>query len=356
MNIGMRVDASAQIGTGHMARCLAFAQALAAAGARVRFIVRNLGIDSASRLRAAGQEVVVLAPPSGRAIASLVPHASWAGVDASEDVEQTAEALADLELEWLVIDHYAFDAEWHAAAGRTLGCRVCAIDDLGDRDLAVDVLIDHNHATSHRDKYHGRLPESVPILGGPSYALLSPVYAGATRHAVREAVRTVGVFMGGADIGGYSCTALEALALAGFEGEVEVVSTRANPELEALQEAVGHWPGARLTLDLPDLSQFFARHDLQIGASGGATWERCCIGAPTLAVVVADNQRHVLDPLAKLDVLWPVTHYPPTAAAIARQLRPILDNPDLRRKLAAAGRKLVDGRGAARAAAHLLTA
>ena len=33
-----------------------------------------------------------------------------------------------------------------------------------------------------------------------------------------------------------------------------------------------------------------AEHDFAIGAAGGMTWERACVGIPTLAMAIVDNQ------------------------------------------------------------------
>ena len=357
MNVGIRVDASTTIGTGHVRRCLALADALRAHGHDVCFVLRDLGVAAAAWVQADGFATIVLPPvPAATRVQPLTGHAAWAGVDGLTDAAQTVEALAASPPQWLVIDHYSFDATWHRAAAAGLGCRIAAIDDLGDRPLDAAVVIDHNIANDHRAKYRGRVPESVPILGGPRFALLGRTYASAVRCPVEPRVRSVGVFMGGIDRGEYSAVALRALAAAGFAGDVELVSTSANPQLPALRELAGRGSRTRLSVDLPDLRAFFARHGLQIGAGGGATWERCCIGAPTLAAVVAANQRAALEPLAALGVLLLADEDPPTAASLARGLRLLLESHELRRQLAATSTELVDGRGAERVAAHLTTA
>jgi UDP-2,4-diacetamido-2,4,6-trideoxy-beta-L-altropyranose hydrolase len=353
VRIGIRVDAAATIGVGHLARCLALAHALRAYGADIAFVLRDLGFDAAARVRAEGFNSVVLPPPSAKPLPlSAVAHAAWAGVTAAQDAAETSQALAFAD--WVIIDHYAFDGAWHRGVRADLGCRIAAIDDLGDRHLAVDLVIDHNHAADHRAKYRGHVAEGTPLLGGPRYALLQPAFAEAPRCAVHAEVRSVGVFMGGADAAGYSLLALQALAAVGFDGEVEVVSTAANPNLAPLRAAVQSRNLTRLLLDQADLSRFFARHDLQVGASGVATWERCCVGAPTLAVIVADNQRLVLEPLAAMGVLLAVDQVPPGLAAMARGLQMLIDKHSMRQRLSQAGQALVDGRGASRVANYLV--
>lgn len=157
--------------------------------------------------------------------------------------------------------------------------------------------------------------------------------------------------MGGVDAGGHSATVLAALRDAGFSGQIEIVTTHANPHLATLTALVEADGSAKLSVNLADLTGFFARHDLQVGAGGGASWERCCIGAPTLLMVVADNQRAVAPALAERGIVALAD------SADKRTLVDVLEKliPDVerRRSLAQRGRQLVDGRGAARVAEEM---
>ena len=358
--IALRADASAAIGSGHVRRCLALAAALRARGAHCVLVARDLGLDLAALLAGSGVDWLRLPPPAPgfQPLPGSPGHAAWAGVTAAQDAAETAAALcAGAALQAIVVDHYAFDAGWHRAVREMLGStqpalRIAAIDDLADRDLAVDLLIDHNHADDHRAKYGARLAADVPLLGGPRHALLAPVYADAPRHQPAAQVHNVGISFGGVDADGHSLVALAALQAAGFAGEVEIVITSACPHREAIEAAAAARPGTRVLCDLPHLAGFYARHGLQIGAGGGATWERCCIGAPTLAVVVAHNQRAVLGPLADLGVL--AIAAAPTVDALLPPLRELLGHAELRQALSRQAQALVDGQGAARVAEQLL--
>jgi UDP-2,4-diacetamido-2,4,6-trideoxy-beta-L-altropyranose hydrolase len=343
--VAIRADASVAMGIGHVARCLALAQALRQWGATVVLVARPLGIDTALLARRAGVEHLGLAP--------LEPQTPEAVV--AQDAADTIAALAAWGAEAVVVDHYDLDARWSTAVRAALDVRLAALDDLGNRALDADLLIDQNLA-EHRVKYANCWPAHKPILGGPRFALLGPQYATAPRHTLQDPVRSIGIFMGGADAAGASLRALEACRLeARFGSPIEIATTTANPHLPALQAACRRWPGTTLQLDAPELSPFFARHGLQIGAGGGATWERCCIGAPTLLLIAADNQRASVPPLVERGAAASVEPLEDTRpAAIGRAVAALLADPARRARLATAARQLVDGLGAQRAALALL--
>lgn len=352
MRVAVRTDATVEIGIGHVKRCLALAQALRAMGAELLFVMRPGDVDAAAMVAAEGFDSCALSVPAGdfAPAADDLSHAGWARVAWDADATETVAALSAWPPDWLIVDHYAFDARWQDAVRAGLGCRLAAVDDLADRPHSVDLLIDHGYAADHRAKY-GAFAARVPrLLGGPHYALLGAVYADADRNPAAAPVRSVGVFMGGVDAFDFSATTIRALRDAlGFDGDIEVASTSANPHLAPLRTLAAA-QRVELLLDRPELSGFFARHELHVGAGGGATWERCCIGAPTLAIVTAANQRAVLKPLAELGVVEAFEPAADAAATLAVAIAHLIADDDRRQRLAASARRLVDGRGAARVA------
>lgn len=285
-------------------------------------------------------------------------HADWARVDAHRDALETSEILSAQRPDWVLVDHYAFDHRWHAQVRQQLSCRIAVIDDLGDRKLAADLLIDHNPHPDHATKYRHGIPAGTACCFGPNYALLGPDYEDAPRYEFHDVVRSIGIFLGGTDPRQFNLIALAACReIAMFRGPIEIATTSANPTLKALEEAVAHTEDVILSVDQRNLAQFFARHDLQIGAGGGATWERCCIGAPTVGLVCAENQLHsmpYLHDLEALDMVRPLGDWSGVRAAdVAQAVAGLIANPSRRRRLSDKSRTLVDGRGAFRVAARI---
>jgi spore coat polysaccharide biosynthesis predicted glycosyltransferase SpsG len=50
------------------------------------------------------------------------------------------------------------------------------------------------------------------------------------------------------------------------------------------------WP-SDVVVNVTNMAQRMADSDLAIGAVGSTSWERCCLGLPTLMVVLAKNQQ-----------------------------------------------------------------
>ena len=362
MRVAFRVDASATIGLGHLQRCLALAQALEVLGVSSVFVTRDMGMDSAALVGAAGFEAHVLRAPRNPAVDGPhdgPPHAAWAGIPQAQDAAEVVELLGHSGVSpptWVVVDHYALDAHWHGAVSDALGLRVAVIDDLADRLLRAELLIDPNFVEGdHHSKYRACIGAGCRVLGGPRYALLSPGYADAPRYLHRDVLGSIGIFLGGTDPGGLSeQVLLVCREQAAYCGPIELVTTSYNPRCARLRALVGRWPRTTLTLDLPDLTAFFARHDLQIGAGGGATWERCCIGSPSVLLVAAINQLAVVPALEKLGVVATIPVGEVQGGdGLGHALRSLIDDAARRRALGERARALVDGLGARRVALAL---
>ncbi len=353
MKIAFRVDASAAIGTGHLRRCLSLAQALRDLKAEICFLTRDLGLNSNAIVAEHGFVGRSLGAPDGICNSDPeIPHSAWAQVSQQQDISESIEALEDFTPDWIVIDTYAFDARWHEAMREAMRCRIAVIDDLADRALSADLLVDQNYAPDHRAKYADVLTKQTRILGGPRYAMLGPAYADAAAYEFKGQVQSIGVFMGGVDKDNHSAMVLDALDRIGFSGGVEIATTSANPNLDLLSDRVRVRANTSVSVDLPDLASFFTRHDLQIGAGGGASWERCRVGVPTLLVALASNQMAVAPLLAAAGVAAYVES--PCAERLGDEIAKLMADAPRRRTLSEKSRKMVDGLGAKRAALAML--
>jgi UDP-2,4-diacetamido-2,4,6-trideoxy-beta-L-altropyranose hydrolase len=359
MRVAIRVDASTAMGLGHVKRCLSLGKALRVLGATVCYVTRPLGLDTAARLGAEGMavlqlSVITMAPQEPQP--NDPPYVAWGGVDPALDAQETSAILLGFgtHWDWIVVDSYALDARWHRSVRDIIGARICVIDDLANRSLDCDLLVDHNFAADHRAKYATRASSATRILGGPQFALLDPAYERAAKHQIKTEVRDIGIFMGGTDPWNASSFAVRACrGFAGFKGGIEIATTAANPHLSELLTLCENDRRLSVTIDAPDLTGFFARNDLQIGAGGGAVWERCCIGAPTIAMVLADNHHASLGALAIAGAVRLASS--PNDTDLGADLMTLMSDASERARLSSRARDLVDGRGATRVGLAMLS-
>ncbi len=309
MRAAFRTDASIEIGIGHLMRCLTLAEELRARGVDCLFICREHAGHRNDLVRARGFNLVGLPAPdlqdvsaSGRETATA--YASWLGTRPDEDVAQTALALDGMRPDWLIVDHYALDDAWEKRARRWVE-RIMVIDDLADRRHDPDLLLDQNLGR-HAEDYAGLVRQGCSLLIGPGNALLRPEFAQlrdlSLARRQKPKLEHIMVSMGGVDsqnATGCVVRALEKTKLPAHCRTTIVMGGKA-PWLAAVsaQARQSSRPITVLT-DVENMAQLMADSDLAIGAAGSTSWERCCLGLPSLIVVLAENQRSIAAALAE---------------------------------------------------------
>ncbi|MGG7646088.1 UDP-2,4-diacetamido-2,4,6-trideoxy-beta-L-altropyranose hydrolase [Rhodovulum sp. YNF3179] len=348
--IAFRADASIEIGTGHMMRCLTLADTLAEAGADCHVLCRDLPGDLTSLVQERGHRCHLLPAPEAHADDGATPHSAWLGVTRAQDARDCQPILDDLRPDWLVVDHYALDAAWERAVHPAVG-QVLAIDDLADRPHECHLLLDQNLGRATED-YDGLVPAECARLIGPRYALLRPEFRARREESLARRkdgrLEHILVSLGGVDQDNATGQVLDALAGAPLPAEcwITVVLGPSAPWKEGIRELAARMPvPTELRVGVRDMAALMAEADLAIGAAGSSAWERCCLGLPTLLVVLAENQVPAADALVRAGAASQLTS---DQAALPLGLREVLEAPDLPTKLmqmskASAG--LVDGSG-----------
>lgn len=359
--IAVRVDASVQMGTGHVMRCLALAAQLRGEGATVTFISRRRPGDLCDFVRARGYAVHVLAdaPLESDTSARPLPHAAWLGVPQAQDAKQTAEVLKGLGgVDWLIVDHYALDAEWEGVQ-RAHAKHSLAIDDVADRAHDCDILLDQNLHENAEARYANRLPAAAVRLLGPRYALLRDEFA-AARRALRPrdgVVKRLLVSFGGVDAGNLTGRVLDILVKLDVRVATDVILGASSPHRDDVRRRYAGVEGVVLHEQVSDMARLMQEADLAIGASGGTTWERCALGLPSIVVPLADNQIPTLRALADAGAAFVVSDEVLPADRAARAMAPVLDYalraPGALRHQSRHALGVADGKGASRVARQM---
>ncbi len=360
MLIYIRSDASTKIGSGHVIRCLTLARHLKLQGAKVVFICREDPGNLIEMVQVQGFEVQCLPSIKGKTVSieseegqKQFRDACWE-IDAREVKEILQQkARAD----WLIVDHYIVDQRWENAM-KSMVRNIMVIDDLADRIHDCDLLLDQN-LHPHSERYRDLIPSSCISLLGPKYALLYPEYqtARAKLGSPKQFCERLVVFMGGGDPTNQTQKCLEAVHEAGIFGlKIDVVIGRSNPYREKLEHTIKKtFTSMILHVQVDNMVELLCKADLAIGAGGSNTWERCCLGVPSIMFATSFNQISIAKAAAEKGYgVYLGFSNSVTTLQIAKELKRLTHHSNQRIQMAKKAMCAVDGRGTERVVQHLL--
>jgi len=349
----VRVDSSEQIGSGHVMRCLTLANALSTLGGEVLFLCRDLQGNLIDLIAQQGYEVIRLSVPSAKSIDfTWCQHANWLEVDWELDARETRQILQQRGgCDWLIVDHYALGRSWETSLKGSYG-QLMVVDDLADRPHDCDLLLDQNLYANMQERYEGLVPKGCRQLLGPKYALLREEFSRARKRlpSPPDEVRRLLVFFGNADPGDETGKVLQVLSLPRYSHlTVDVVVGAMNPRRDRIRDLCAGHEHLKFHCQVNNLAELMVSADLAVAAGGATTWERCCLGLPSLVVSVALNQQE----LSRHGAESGLFHYLGGAEEVscedyAAALATFTSKAENLRGFSTRGKELVDGQGASR--------
>lgn len=300
MKFIIRADASRWIGSGHVMRCLVLADALKAAGHQVSFICRPQSGDLIDLIFQRGHQVIKL-PKLATIItpASNADYEAWLQVPWQQDA---AELLASVtQANWLVVDHYGINAQWELQVKQALNCKLLAIDDLV-RPHVAELILDQTLGRTH-DEYLKiqELKNSQPvILSGSIFSLLGQQFIrlrskALRRTAPKDKVKIL-VTMGGIDEPNATLSVLKAL-VPKVDAQFTVLLSKRAPHYSEVSEYCSKCINVNHIEFTDDMATLMLSHHIGIGAPGSTSWERACLGLPSIIIPLADNQIEICNKL-----------------------------------------------------------
>jgi len=313
MVVFFRVDASIEIGIGHVMRCLTLADTLRSNGAECHFVCREHRGHLMGQIAERGYQVHLLPVDPNFKTCSQVEsncsklpiYASWLGSDWNSDARQTSKCIGSRHVDWLIVDHYSLDARWEKEL-RGKCCKLMVIDDLANRHHDCDLLLDQTYGRL-TSSYTQLIPKKCKIFTGAKYALLRPEFAELREYSIhrrnKAGLKRLLISMGGIDKNNMTGKVLQVLQSCSLPQDcfIWVVMGESSPwldDVKALAEKMS-WT-VEVKVGVSNMAQIMADTDLAIGASGSTAWERCCLGVPTLMTVLADNQRTIAHALSEI--------------------------------------------------------
>jgi len=351
MKAVIRADASTRIGNGHVMRCLTLAKALRQIGVDTSFICRPLPGDLISYIQLQGVAVFELPALTQEQFGAcndpekVLPH--W-----QQDAEECLALLAGHETHWLIIDHYGLDASWHQTM-RPACHQILVMDDMANRPLDADALLDPNPGRQSAD-YDAYVPVEAPRYIGPAYAILKPDFAALRAQSLNRRLGAQGmhilVSLGGVDNQNITDSVLQSLesATLPLDTRITVVLGLHAPWRSSVARTVScmSYP-TQLITHTEHMAELMCDADLAIGAAGTTALERCCMGLPSIQLVLADNQATAAVALAQAGAALTIPLQPDLSQALHNALQHLLQ-PDNLSNMQQAAADMVDGQGCQR--------
>jgi UDP-2,4-diacetamido-2,4,6-trideoxy-beta-L-altropyranose hydrolase len=303
------VDASLEIGTGHVMRCLALANEAKQQGWESIFVLRDPDDEIVKLIASCDHRVkkLVSLADGEKIICNGTAHGDWLPVSQTQDANETVDVIHDLKPDWIIVDHYAIDKTWFLTVKKSI-VKILVIDDLGDRDLICDLLLNQNLGAS-AEKYDGKLPIDCRLLLGPTFALLRSEF-GEWRERSLEGrldrnIENILITMGGGDTENHTLQALKEITKSKYAKKCAftVIIGGSYPHTNTLYEFLdASQLKVSVFANVKNMAEIMSKTDLCIGAAGSTSWERCCMGQPTITFSIANNQREIAKQLSQKNV------------------------------------------------------
>jgi UDP-2,4-diacetamido-2,4,6-trideoxy-beta-L-altropyranose hydrolase len=268
----IRTDGSAEIGLGHLVRCISLAHMLKEHFA-IHFFAMKI-LDS---------------------FISEITQNEW---DVTV-IKKEADFLNKLsEDEIVVLDGYEFDTDYQKQI-KSKGCKLVCIDDFHNQYFYADLVINHAPGLV-KDDYEGE--SYTNYLLGPDYALLRPEFLEPREPEQRISAKRISkifICFGGSDYKNLTAKILSWLPSKDYLITV-VLGNAYTHEVElniVIKERQDLKIVVKKSLDAKDLRNELEQADLAIVPASGISVEALVVGVPSIIGYYSSNQNGIYDGL-----------------------------------------------------------
>jgi len=334
----IRADANNTIGTGHVMRCLALAQAWQDDGGKAIFLMAA-GCSSAfeERLRKEGIDCIIITEQS------IIPD---------DDASITADIAKKTHARWVVVDGYQFDAQYQKKLKTCNEFKVLFLDDYGHaKAYYADIILNQNVYAS--EKIYENREDYTKMLLGTQYVLLRRefrVRRGWVRQ-IPDRTRKILVTLGGADPDNITKKVLESLEKLYLEDlEIKVVvggNFQNNKEIFDLVKQT--WCKCEIVQNPINMAELMVWADIAISAGGSTCWEMAFLGLPNIINILSSDQELIATALSEKKISVKLMSSENNFKnSLIDAITGLLNSPKTYLELSKNGQNLIDGLGAER--------
>ncbi|MGL6030717.1 MAG: UDP-2,4-diacetamido-2,4,6-trideoxy-beta-L-altropyranose hydrolase [Kurthia gibsonii] len=277
----IRVDASQDIGSGHVMRCLTLAYQLQNCGHQVKFICREADGDLENYIREQGFEV------------RLLPYIKsniweWMKENYKQDVNETTQLLKNEMIDLLIVDHYSIDEKWEKVLSKYVK-KIMVIDDLANRRHHCDLLLDQNYYKNKEIRYQKYISNETIQCLGPNFMLVREEFYASYSTNQQP---TIFIFFGSVDQTNETLKVLKALGKLQKKRFFHIITVvgSINPKRYEIEAYCQSLSSCEFHCQVDNMAELMAKAHFSITSGGTITWERAMMGLMGIVITVADNQ------------------------------------------------------------------
>lgn len=348
MKIGIRADGGSQIGMGHIMRTLVLAKELA----------KTEEVFYICRIEEDISKVFHHIQPSSF---NIVKEASFShkyknGIEkvlrqgfnvklVSED--NLIQDLKNIKMDLLITDSYHVDEDYFNKT-KAMFSKTAYIDDVNLYYFNVDFLINQN---INAEDFNYKANKDTKLILGSKYVMLRDEFTKKSCKAINKKVRNVMITLGGADPNHITEKIL--LWTKDLEYNFHVVIGPSFDNCSKIKEFQGEKVKLYYNANMYEIMQIC---DIAISACGSTLYELAACGLPTIGMIIADNQQKVGEKMHNLGVIKNVGWFNKVEKEeFIKVIQFVSEDYNLRKNMSKNALKIIDGDGAKRIAAILLS-
>lgn len=328
-NVVFRVDATKNIGLGHLMRCYALAEELVK-NKKTCYFISN--IDSAKIVEKITKSKITLEKISN-------------SPNANQDLNYLIDFSRNNNIDWIVTDHYEINSEYIKTI-KDNGFNVLSIDDTAQTYYAPDIVVNQNIGS---EKLKFRSDKNTRLLLGPKYVMIRDELLKREKKRYHEDVKTILVTLGGM---AYDTLTIQILRLLKeiIDDSVQIIVVigplnRVKSDLKSEMNRLSD-SNFRFVFSPRTMLDLYLESDIAISAGGSSCYELSYFGIPNIIITIASNQLNIAKELDKENVsiyLGRNEDFSPNR--FKENILKIIDDKSLRKKMVENGKRLVDGNG-----------
>lgn len=336
-----RADGNAEIGSGHIMRCLSIADAFKRKQKNSLFVLADKTFQSLIECK--GYAVHIL-------------DSDFRDMDG--ELEQVKKAICNFEPEMVIVDSYYITRKYLKALKEK--ARIVYIDDLAAFAYPVDVLMNYNAYgpdIAYKELYINENETLPQLVLGLRYAPLREMFCNVPKRIHNKAVNNILISTGGADPIHLALKLVQHIAQNEYPQSFHFLIGAMNSDFERIQNIAEKSSNIFVHHNVKDMRTLITSCDMAVSAAGSTIYEIAACGVPMIIYILADNQISGAEAFSKMGLAvscGDLRGKDDAAKIIMNSIDSLAKAFTLRKQIGEKMQHMVDGFGADRLATKLL--